>query len=110
MELKEYLTNEKITKKFSSQFELVNYAIKLAENMMLTGREARVKTNTQNRSLQVLGEILNNKDRFDEIIVEGDGEIAEYIPQPPPQRKVEPEDVPVKKPAEKKRTRKALAG
>lgn len=70
MEFKEQLTNEKIRKKFASQFELVNYAIRLAENMILTGRDPRVKIDSQNRSLQVLTEIISDKDRFDEIIVE----------------------------------------
>ena len=69
MEHKEQLTNEKIRKKFISQFELVNYAIKLAENMIHTGRDPRVKIDSHNRSLQVLTEIINDKDRFDEIIV-----------------------------------------
>ena len=31
---KDPLTNEKIIKKFESQFDLVNYAIRLAENMI----------------------------------------------------------------------------
>ena len=70
MDLKDYLTNEKISKKFKSQFELVSYAIRLAENMIRTGRDCRIKTDVQNRSMQVLSEILNNKDRFDEIIEE----------------------------------------
>lgn len=68
MESKDQLTNEKIRKKFTSQFELVNYAIKLAENMIHTGRDPRVKIDSQNRSLQVLSEILCDKDRFDEIV------------------------------------------
>jgi len=68
MEHKDQLTNEKIAKKFNSLFELVNYAIKLAENMIHTGRDTRVKIDSQNRSLQVLSEIVNDKDRFDEII------------------------------------------
>jgi len=71
MDLKENLTNELIGKKFNSQFELVNYAIKLAENMIYTGRDPRIKTESQNRALQVLTEILNNKDFLDEILEEG---------------------------------------
>ncbi len=71
MDLRSYLTNELMRKKFSSQFELVNYAIKLAANMIHTGREeARVKIDSQNRAMQILSEILNGKDRFDEIIIE----------------------------------------
>lgn len=109
MELKEYLTNEKIVKKFISQFELVNYAIRLAENMILTGREARVKTNTQNRSLQVLSEILNNKDRFDEVVAIEEEEIEVSLKA---LKEIEPEaPAPTAtKTSEKKRSRKALAG
>lgn len=65
---RDHLTNEEIRKKFKSQFELVNYAIRLAENMIKTGRDARVKTDAQNRSIQVLEEILLGKDQFDEIV------------------------------------------
>ena len=68
MEYKKFLTNEKINKKFNSQFELVNYAIKLAENMILSGREARVKTDSQNHALQVVAEISCNKDQLEEIL------------------------------------------
>ena len=70
MEINDSLTNEKILKKFKSQFELVNYAIKLAENMIHTGRDTRVKTEAQNRALQIVQEIEQDKDRFDEIIKE----------------------------------------
>lgn len=69
MELKDYLTNEKIRKKFTSQFDLVNYAIKLAANMIMTGWDSRVKIDSQNRAMQVMTEILHNKDHFDEIII-----------------------------------------
>lgn len=69
MEFKTPLTNEKIRKKFKSQFDLVNYAIKLAENMIRTGRDCRVKTDSQSRALQVLSEIMQDKDQFDEIPV-----------------------------------------
>lgn len=67
MESKESLTNEKLRKKFKSQFELVNYAIKLAENMIKTGREPRVEIEGQNRALQIITEIQDGKDQFDEI-------------------------------------------
>lgn len=64
---KDPLTNEKIIKKFESQFDLVNYAIRLAENMIYSGRDSRVKVDCQNRALQILGEIALGKDVFDEI-------------------------------------------
>lgn len=67
MELRIPLTNEKVCKKFKSQFDLVNYAIRLAENMIRTGRDSRVKIDTQNRALQIISEIVNDKDQFDVI-------------------------------------------
>lgn len=102
MEFKEQLTNEKIRKKFASQFDLVNYAIRLAENMIQTGRDPRVKTDSQNRSLQVLCEIVNDKDRFDEIIIE---EIAADVPE---YRRHEEPAGRAEKSSERKKSRKAL--
>lgn len=69
MERKNVLTNEKISRKFNNQFDLVNYAIKLAENMIKSGRDPRVKIESQNRALQVLAEISEDKDRFDELVI-----------------------------------------
>lgn len=54
-------------RKFNSSFELVNYAIRLAENMIKTGRDARVKSEIQNRAMLILEEIQEGKDQFDEI-------------------------------------------
>ncbi len=62
-----HLTNEDVLKKFKSSFDLVNYAIRLAENMINTGRDARVKSDVQNRALLILEEIHEGKDQFDEI-------------------------------------------
>lgn len=67
MEKNSYLTNENVAKKFKSNFELVNYAIKLAENMIHTGRDARVKADTQNRAMLIWEEINQGKDQFDPI-------------------------------------------
>lgn len=67
MEKKDAFTNEKLSKKFVSQFDLVNYAIRLAENMIKTGRDPRVKMESQNRAMQILAEITQDKDQFDEI-------------------------------------------
>ena len=64
------LTNQQISKKFVNQFDLVNYAIRLAENMIRTGRAPRVKVDVDNPVVQVLAEILEGKDKFEEIIVE----------------------------------------
>lgn len=64
---KERLTNEKLLNKFNNQFELVNYAIKLVENMIHTGRAPRVRTETQNSSLNVIAELSAGKDTLEEI-------------------------------------------
>lgn len=69
MDQKKQITNELIRKKFTSQFDLVNYAISLAENMIRSGREPRIKMDTQNRAMQVIGEIVTGNDQFDEIAV-----------------------------------------
>lgn len=60
-------TNEKLSKKFKSNFELVNYAIQLADNMIKSGRDPRVKSHLQNRAMLILDEIIEGKDKFDEI-------------------------------------------
>jgi hypothetical protein len=62
------LTNEKLRNKFTNQFELVSYAIKLAANMIHSGRAPRVKTDTQNVSMNVLAEIASGKDILEEIV------------------------------------------
>lgn len=62
-----YFTNEILSKKFKSNFDLVNHAIKLAENMIQTGRESRVYSDTQNTATLILEEIQEGKDVFDEI-------------------------------------------
>ena len=63
-ELKEFLTNEAITERFSSQFELVNYAIALVADIIQTGRDPRVRCDSENPVHHVLTEILNNKEGF----------------------------------------------
>lgn len=67
MESKDHITTEDLRRKFKNQFDLVNYAIKLAENMILTGRAARVEVDAESRALQILEEISAGKDMFDEV-------------------------------------------
>lgn len=71
------ITNEQIRKKFTSQFDLVNYAISLAENMIRSGREPRLKIDSQNRAMQVIAEIATGKDLFDELIPAATVEVEE---------------------------------
>lgn len=63
------LTNEALRGKFQSSFELVNYAIRLAENMVRTGRAPRVQTDVENPAVQILEEISAGKDRFEDIVI-----------------------------------------
>ena len=67
-------TNEELRDKFNNQFELVNYAIGLAENMIYSGRDTRIKTDVQNRAYQILEEIKAGVDKFDDITPEGERE------------------------------------
>ena len=41
--------------------------LNLAENMIKTGRDARVKSDVQNRAMLILEEIHEGKDHFDDI-------------------------------------------
>jgi hypothetical protein len=77
---KEDLTNEELGGKFGNQFDLVNYAIKLADNMIKTGRGPRVKVDIDNPVIMVLAEIEAGKDQLDEII---------EIPKPDPTQRHE---------------------
>lgn len=64
---KVFYTNEVLSKKFGNSFDLVNHAILLAENMILSGRDSRVKLDVQNRAMHILAEIQEGKDHFEEI-------------------------------------------
>lgn len=64
------LTNEKIISRFESQFDLVNYAIKLAENMVKSGRAPRIKSDKQSKAFIVLEEIIQGKDSCCDVVAE----------------------------------------
>lgn len=61
------LTIESVAKKFESQFDMVNHAIKLIVNMIHTHRPARVKTVSKNPAAQVIAEMRAGKDYLEEI-------------------------------------------
>ncbi len=67
MERHENLTNESLNKKFGSQFELVNFAIHVAKDMIASERAPRVETDAQNPAHWVLEEIEEDKAYFDDI-------------------------------------------
>jgi len=55
-EYKDCLTNETLLKKFKSQFDLVRYAITLADDAVQAGRESG-KFLTQNLAFNILSDI-----------------------------------------------------
>ncbi len=68
-EFKENLTNEQLLKRFKNQFELVRYAIQLAENTVKSGREPEIFSDSQNVAYQILAEIATNTEQFAELPV-----------------------------------------
>lgn len=64
---KKTLTNEHLRERFTNQFDLVNYAIQLAENMIHSGREPLVRSDKQNKAFLILEEIRQRKDMFKEV-------------------------------------------
>lgn len=67
MKQTDHLTNEQLRNMFTNQFELVNYAIKLAENFIRSGREPFVLHEPQNLTTQILEIIETGKDKFQNI-------------------------------------------
>lgn len=59
------LTNEKIKKNFDSQFDLVNYLIHQAQDMIASGRSSRVKTHSDNIAVNVVAEVVAGKDKLE---------------------------------------------
>ena len=54
---KDDLTNEKVRKKFTNQFDLINYTITLATSLIRSGRSPRVPVTTDNPALQAIEEL-----------------------------------------------------
>ncbi len=79
------LTNEILLKRtrFKSQFDLVNYAIKLAGDYVKSGRPSFIDSgDIRNPALEVLGEIAIGKDRIENITIqayENGITIEEYV-------------------------------
>ena len=71
------LTNEKLGKKFTNPFDLINYAIGIAKDMMVTGRDPRVKTDIRNRAVQVLMEIEQGKEKLEEVEAAPEAEVQD---------------------------------
>lgn len=60
--LDRWLTNQKLYERFENTFDLVAYAIRVAEGKVRSGREANVHTDVKNIAHQILEEILNEKE------------------------------------------------
>jgi hypothetical protein len=60
----EHLTNERLRNIFDNQFELVNYAIKLAEYFIKTGKEPFAYQTNQNLATKILRIVEGGKGRF----------------------------------------------
>lgn len=67
LDYKDQLTNEELLKRFKNQFELVRYAIQLAENTVRSGREPEMGLESQNVAYQILAEIASHTEQFAEI-------------------------------------------
>lgn len=68
MERKEYLTNETISKKFPNQFDLVGYAIKLAVQLIKSGRAPRIHPDSDNPAVIIIEEMEAGKDLLDDLV------------------------------------------
>jgi DNA-directed RNA polymerase subunit K/omega len=106
MEKRKPLTNESIKSKFKSQFELVNYAIKLAEQMIHSGRAPQVSIDNQNTAVIIIEEIEVGKDKMLDILPVS----KEIIAEPQLANAVSSQDTSFpSKPKEKKKARRILA-
>lgn len=95
---KKSITNEKVSAKFKSQFDLVGYAIELVNNMVKSGRSPRVKSDIQNPAVIALEEIVQGKDILDDLPEMSIQESVTYVFQ---SKEAEPEII--KSPEKKKR-------
>jgi DNA-directed RNA polymerase subunit omega len=62
MDYTDCLTNEQLLKRFKNQFELVRYAIKLAESEIKSGRDAYGPIDSDNVAHRVLSDIVAGQD------------------------------------------------
>lgn len=108
MDIKEPLTNESIRKKFKSQFELVNYAIKLADQLIRSGRSSRVHIDNQNPAIIIIEEIEEGKDKLEDIIVEAEKAAPVQSTSVSPKEMVSPPPAPATKTTERRKPRRIL--
>lgn len=77
-EHKDCLTNELLQKRFKSQFDLVLYAIKIAESRIKSGHDDPYHNlDTENLATEILDEIADGRDVFENIIQSADDDEEE---------------------------------
>lgn len=74
---KDSLTNEKVRKKFTNQFDLINYTITLAESLIRSGRNPRVPVTTDNPALQAIAELAIYEDEDNQVSSTEECELTE---------------------------------
>lgn len=62
------LTNEKLTRRFKNQFDLVNHTIKVAGNLISTGRAPQVEVDIKNPAVQALAEVECGRELLESVI------------------------------------------
>ncbi len=77
----EHLTNEGISTKYRSQFDMVNEAIKLVVSMVHSGRGARIKINSKNPAVVIPAEIRAGKAYLEDLPAPDAREIKLHIPE-----------------------------
>src|SRR5690242_11070900 len=78
LDYKDQLTNEELLKRIKNQFELVRYAIQLAENTIRSGREPSLSHDSQNVAYQILAEIASHTEHFEDIPQAEEAPVAVY--------------------------------
>ncbi len=67
MERHEFLTNESVSKKFNNMFDLVNYSIGLATQLIKTGRAPRTRVDSDNPAVIIIEELQDGKDLWEDL-------------------------------------------
>lgn len=111
MDIQESLTNEGVVKKFKSQFDLVNYAISLASQMINSGRAARVDIDNLNPAVVIIEEIAMGRDKLDDVDEKAEPQVNESKAEVSNSKSLTGEEKALgSKPAEKKKkARRILA-
>lgn len=69
-EILSFLTTEPLSKRFQSPFDLVNYAVRIAEQALQTRRPSMLHHPVPNLAQQVLLEIVNDQDLYIDVAMQ----------------------------------------